>query len=177
MTRPPSIPADLWDAIPPTLRPAIVAVVAGLEARVADLEARLNQTSANSSRPSSAERGRVGVPEDGRHGPRDPGVEVSVWAFVSILRVVPTNNAAERALRHAVCWRKTSYGTDSAAGNRFVERVLTVVAPCRKQGRDVLGFLMEAVQAAWAGTTPPSLVPTGARTVTPHCSRPGGPTI
>ena len=55
MTRPPSIPADLWDAIPPNLRPAIAAVVGGLEARVADLEARLNQTSANSSLPPSAD--------------------------------------------------------------------------------------------------------------------------
>ena len=55
MTRPPSIPADLWDAIPPNLRPAIAAVAAGLEARIADLEARLNPTSANSSRPPSAD--------------------------------------------------------------------------------------------------------------------------
>ena len=55
MTRPPSIPADLCDAIPPSLRPAIAAVVSGLEARIADLEARLNQTSANSSRPPSTD--------------------------------------------------------------------------------------------------------------------------
>src|SRR3954453_13510049 len=55
MTRPPPPPADLWDAIPPSLRPAIAAVVAGLEARIADLEARLNQTSANSSRPPSSD--------------------------------------------------------------------------------------------------------------------------
>ncbi len=55
MTRPPSIPADLWDAIPPNLWPAIAAVVTGLEARIADLEARANQTSANSSLPPSAD--------------------------------------------------------------------------------------------------------------------------
>ena len=55
MTRPPSIPADLWDAIPPNLRPAIAAVIGGLETRIADLEARLKQTSANSSRPPSAD--------------------------------------------------------------------------------------------------------------------------
>jgi transposase len=36
MTRPPPIPVDLWDAIPPDLRPAIATVVAGLEARIAD---------------------------------------------------------------------------------------------------------------------------------------------
>lgn len=88
-------------------------------------------------------------------------VEASLWTFAAAAGVEPTNNAAERALRHAVCWRKTSYGTDSAAGSRFVERVLTVVASCRQQGRDVLGFLMEAVQAARTGTASPSLVPAG----------------
>lgn len=89
-------------------------------------------------------------------------VEASLWTFAAIPGVEPTNNAAERALRHAVCWRKTSYGTDSAAGSRFAERVLTVVASCRQQGRDVLGFLMDAVQAARTGTASPSLVPAGA---------------
>ena len=55
MTQPSSIPAELWDTIPPNLRPALAAVVTGLENRIADLEARLNQTSANSSRPPSAD--------------------------------------------------------------------------------------------------------------------------
>ena len=63
MTRPPSIPSELWEAIPVALRPAIAAVVAGLEARLADLEATLNQTSANSSRPPSS---------DGPHVPPAP---------------------------------------------------------------------------------------------------------
>jgi transposase len=89
-------------------------------------------------------------------------VEASLWTFASAPGVEPTNNAAERAVRHAVCWRKTSYGTDSASGSRFVERVLTVVATCRQQGRNVLGFLADAVQAARIGGTPPSLVPGGA---------------
>lgn len=78
--------------------------------------------------------------------------------------VEPTNNAAERALRHAVCWRKTSYGTDSAGGSRFVERVLTVVATCRQQGRDVLTFLTEVLPAAVDGARRPSLIRVGAPT-------------
>lgn len=89
------------------------------------------------------------------------GVESSLWTFAQVNGVEPTNNAAERAIRHAVCWRKTSYGTDSEAGSRFVERVLTVVATCRQQDRNVLGFLVEAVQAARNGTIVPSLVPAG----------------
>jgi len=76
--------------------------------------------------------------------------------------VEPTNNAAERALRHAVCWRKTSFGTDSAAGSRFVERMLTTIESCRRQSRDLLDFLVEAVAAHRSGGTPPSLIPAGA---------------
>jgi transposase len=91
-------------------------------------------------------------------------VEPSLYTFAAVEGVEPTNNAAERALRHAVCWRKTSYGTDSESGSRFVERVLTAVATCRQQGRDVLAFLTDAVQAARAGTTPPSLIPVHAST-------------
>ena len=91
-------------------------------------------------------------------------VEPALYTFAAVEGVEPTNNAAERALRHAVCWRKTSYGTDSAGGSRFVERVLTVVATCRQQGRDVLAFLTDAIQAARTGTAPPSLIPVHAST-------------
>ena len=72
-------------------------------------------------------------------------VEASLWTFASVAGVEPTNNAPERAVRHAVCWRKTSYGTDSERGSRFVERVLTVVASCRAQRLGVLEFLTRAV--------------------------------
>jgi transposase len=86
-------------------------------------------------------------------------VEPSLWTFATVDGVEPTNNAAERALRQAVCWRKTSFGTDSAAGSRFVERILTAVESCRRQGRDLLDFLVEAVAAHRSGAKPPSLIP------------------
>jgi transposase len=60
--------------------------------------------------------------------------EASLWTFASAAGVEPTSNAAERAVRHAVCWRKTSYGTNGEKGSRFVELILTVVASCRSQG-------------------------------------------
>jgi transposase len=88
-------------------------------------------------------------------------VEASLWTFASTAGVEPTNNAAERAIRHAVCWRKTSYGTDSETGSRFVERMLTVVASCRQQGRNVLRFVIEAIQAAKIEARTPSLLPAG----------------
>ncbi len=87
------------------------------------------------------------------------GIEPALYTFAAVAGVEPTNNAAERALRHAVCWRKTSYGTDSAGGSRFVERVLTVVATCRQQGRGVLEFLTACGRSAAAGVAPPSLLP------------------
>jgi transposase len=89
-------------------------------------------------------------------------VEPSLWTFAKVEGVGPTNNAAERALRHAVCWRKTSFGTDSPRGSRFVERILTAVESCRRQSRDPLGFLVEAIQARRSGGKPPSLIPAGA---------------
>jgi transposase len=86
-------------------------------------------------------------------------VEESLWTFARVASVPPTNNAAERAERHAVIWRRISGGTDSAHGSRFVERMLTVVATCRQQGRSVLDYLTSCFQAARSGQVVPSLLP------------------
>jgi transposase len=85
----------------------------------------------------------------------------ALWTFARVEGVEPTNNGAERALRPTVLWRKGSFGSDSAAGSRFAERLLTVVATCRQQGRGLLDFLVAAGEAALLGTAPPSLLPTG----------------
>jgi transposase len=71
----------------------------------------------------------------------------------------PTNNRAERALQPAVLWRKGSFGSDSEAGSRFAERLLTVVATCRQQGRRLLDFLVAAGEAVLRRTASPSLAP------------------
>ncbi len=89
-------------------------------------------------------------------------IEPSLWTVATVEGVEPTNDAAEQALRQAVCRRKTSFGTDSAAGSRFVERIPTAVESRRRQGRDLLTFLVEAVSAHRSGATPPSLIPAGA---------------
>ena len=73
--------------------------------------------------------------------------------------VEPTNNAAERAIRPGVLWRKGSFGTQSANGSRFVEAMMTVVATLRQQHRNVLAYLTQACQAAYAGEPAPSLLP------------------
>jgi transposase len=82
-----------------------------------------------------------------------------LWTFVEVVGVEPTNNVAERALRPAVLWRKGSFGTQSVAGSRFVERMLTVRETCRQQQIHILAFLTEAVQAHWHGTPAPQLIP------------------
>jgi transposase len=86
-------------------------------------------------------------------------LEPALWTFARVEGVEPTNNAAERALRHAVLWRKTSHGTDSEAGSQFVENILTVVATCRQQGRNLLEYLTQCCQASVRGMKPPSLLP------------------
>jgi transposase len=82
----------------------------------------------------------------------------ALWTFARVEGVEPTNNVAERALRPAVLWRKGSFGSDSQAGSRFAERLLTVVASCRQQGRPVLEFLVAAGEAALRSSPPPSLL-------------------
>jgi transposase len=86
-------------------------------------------------------------------------LEPALWLFVYQEGIEPTNNAAERALRPAVLWRKLSFGSQSAAGSLFVARMLTVVTTLRQQDRNVLAYLTEACAAARQGKAAPSLLP------------------
>jgi transposase len=86
------------------------------------------------------------------------GGERHLWTFLRIEGIEPTNNAAERALRHAVLWRKTSFGTASEAGSGFVASILTVLATCRQRGLDTLEYLAGCYKAALDGVPPMSLL-------------------
>ena len=83
----------------------------------------------------------------------------AMFTFVRVEGVEPTNNSSERGLRPGVRWRRTSFGTQSKAGSRFVERMLTVTETCRRQGRNLLDFLAGAVNAFIAGKPAPTLLP------------------
>jgi len=85
-------------------------------------------------------------------------IEPALWTFVNTEGVEPTNNFMERLLRRAVLWRKRSFGCTSAAGCRFVERILTVVQTRRLQGQSVLDYLHDAVQAHRTGQPCPKLL-------------------
>ena len=82
-----------------------------------------------------------------------------LWTFVEVEGIEPTNNTAERALRPAVIYRKLSFGTQSGAGSRFVERMLTVSETCRLQNRSVYDLLVAAVTASYRRQPAPSLLP------------------
>ena len=84
----------------------------------------------------------------------------ALWTFSRVEGIEPTNNTAERAVRPAVLWRKTCFGTQSASGSRFVERMLSVRATCVQQGRNLFAFLTDTVCAAWAGQPAPTIFAT-----------------
>jgi transposase len=86
-------------------------------------------------------------------------LEPALWTFVTVAGVGPTNNAAERALRPAVLWRKGCFGADSADGNTFVAQILTATATCRQHQRHLLAYLTQAASAYRDGTPIPSLLP------------------
>ena len=80
------------------------------------------------------------------------------WTIVSEPVVEPPTNAAEQALRHAVIWWKVNFGTHSAGGSLYVERVLTVAATCLQQGRNALDYVTAACTARLYHAAAPSLI-------------------
>lgn len=85
-------------------------------------------------------------------------VEPAMWTFVRRPGVEPTNNIAERALRPAVIWRKTSLGSQSERGSRYAERILTAVTTLRRKKRNVFEYLQRAAEELMRGNPAPSLL-------------------
>ena len=81
------------------------------------------------------------------------------WTFLVDAQIPLTNNLAEQSLRPLVIARKISYGNQSETGCRFTERMMTVVASCRKQGRNIFHFLQQVFGASGETGIKPSLVP------------------
>jgi transposase len=85
--------------------------------------------------------------------------EVSLYRFAFTDGVEPTNNAAERAVRHGVLWRKQSHGPKSVAGATYLAHIWSVVETCRQQGKNVWDYLAACVTAAGHGRRLPALLP------------------
>jgi transposase len=82
----------------------------------------------------------------------------ALWTFIRCEGVEPTNNHAELELRDFVLWRRRSFGSRSERGDRFAERVMTVVRTARKQGLAVLDFLVRSITAHVDNTAAPRLL-------------------
>lgn len=82
----------------------------------------------------------------------------ALWTFAAVEGVEPTNNHAERMVRPAVLWRKSSFGNHSTAGCRFTERIMTTVQTLRLQNRPILEYLRSALMAQRTGAPAPALI-------------------
>jgi transposase len=85
----------------------------------------------------------------------------SYFRFIVRPEIEPTNNLAEQALRFVAIHRRITQGTRGEKGQRWWERICTVIATCAQQGRSVFHFLRDAVAEHLAGQPPPLLLPDG----------------
>ena len=87
----------------------------------------------------------------------------ALWTFCDVdgLQIPVTNNAAERALRHAVILRRVQGGTQSEQGSRWIERILSIRETMRLQDRSALDYLIQAANAWHAGLPTPSPLAAG----------------
>ena len=100
-----------------------------------------------------------GIKKAGLFGPQLQAVVIYMKGQDST--IPPTNNHAERQIRPVAIERYITHGCGTQTGEHFVERLWTVLATCRQQGRDILHFLKECVTASISGTRYPSLLPNG----------------
>jgi len=68
-----------------------------------------------------------------------------------------TNNLCEQSIRRVVINRKITQGTRSEWGNRWWERMWTVLATCEQQSKNVMDFLKSAMDTCLKGLSPPVL--------------------
>jgi transposase len=87
-----------------------------------------------------------------KHGP-------SYIRFISTPGIEPTNNLAEQAIRFVVLDRHVTQGTRGEVGQRWSERIWTVMATCAQQGRSIFAFLHDSIVAFFKGTPAPTLQP------------------
>jgi transposase len=81
----------------------------------------------------------------------------ALWTFNSINGIAPTNNHAERGLRGAVIARKLSLGSQSVAGERRIQRLLSAHTTCRLQHRSLHAYLIDLLSTHARGDPVPML--------------------
>ena len=65
------------------------------------------------------------------------------WTFLSDSRIPLTNNAAERALRPYVIWRKISFASQSYRGDQFRPMILCVIETAKRLNLSTSQLLRE----------------------------------
>jgi transposase len=145
------------------LREALRSLFAVIHRRE-ELPAVVFQNELEAARAEVLRCGTQDVPETRHSGNLAKRLEAhgaSYFRFVTTPGVEPTNNLAEQAIRFVVIDRVVTQGTRSEAGNRWCERIWTVIATCGQQGRSVFAYLEAAVGAWFDGAEAPSLLPGG----------------
>jgi transposase len=71
------------------------------------------------------------------------------FRFLTNPAVDPTNNGAEREIRHTVIDRRITQGTRGDSGMHWCERIWTTIATCKKQDRNVFKFIHKSLLASW----------------------------
>ena len=87
-------------------------------------------------------------------------MEEEYFLFLENPQIEPTNNLAEQQVRHCVIDRRITQGTRGPAGQRWCERIWSVLATCARQQRDAFAFVAESVRTFYTGQPQPSLLPT-----------------
>jgi transposase len=81
----------------------------------------------------------------------------ALWTFIEAEGVEPTNNRAERGLRHAVIYRKLSQRSRTQDGALATKRLLSAAISCRLQGRSLFAYLAEIAQTSIHSQPAPTL--------------------
>ena len=79
----------------------------------------------------------------------------AVIAFVHHPELPPTNNEAERALRHAVIARNIGFGTRTSEGSLAYSSLLSVIETCRLRNINPWNYIAKVLALARQGINPP----------------------
>jgi transposase len=75
----------------------------------------------------------------------------ALWNFLDDPGLEATNNLAERSIRPFVIKRKLSFGTWSDRGDRFLERMMSVIPMIIKSGKSVLETVTKIIKESLLG--------------------------
>lgn len=81
----------------------------------------------------------------------------AVVEFVKNPDLPPTNNEAERALRHAVISRRISFGTRTSEGSKAYTALLSVIETCRLRNQNPWDFISQVITLGRKGISPISI--------------------